>query len=199
MPKARHRRATWVPIRPRPMTRSRFPESCMPMNRLRFHSPDATEFHAWGTFRTRESIMARVCSVAARVFPVGALITTIPRRLAAARSMLSTPTPALATARSFFAAPSTSPSRGVPLRVSMPSASATASSSSSLERPSRTSTWSSFSFRSRLIPASDTVSVTSTFISVIPLPLSSSSRQLPKNRAEGPGRTSSRLRRCFRR
>ncbi len=151
-----------MPIRPSPTTRSLFPDSWRPTNLLRFHSPDVTELKAWGTLRTMESIIAMVCSVAARVLPVGAFITTTPRRLASARSMLSSPTPARAAALSLLAASRISASRGVPLRVIIPSTSATATRRSSRESPVRTSTLMSWSCLSISSPASEIVSVTRT-------------------------------------
>ena len=53
--------------------------------------------------RASESIIAIVCSVAARVLPSGALATMIPFRVAASTSMLSTPTPARPMNFIFFA------------------------------------------------------------------------------------------------
>ena len=47
-------------------------------------------------FRDRPSIRARVCSAVEMVLPPGVFITTMPCRVAASVSMLSTPTPARA-------------------------------------------------------------------------------------------------------
>ena len=48
---------------------------------------------AWATFRDRASISAMVCSAVETVLPPGVFITTMPWRVAAGTSMLSTPTP----------------------------------------------------------------------------------------------------------
>ena len=50
--------------------------------------------------RARAIISAMVCSAALTVLPPGVFMTTMPLRVAAATSMLSTPTPARAMARS---------------------------------------------------------------------------------------------------
>ena len=97
--KARARRATCVPIRPRPTTPSVLPRSSVPTNLPGVHSPWRRDCIAWGTLRARASRTAKVCSVAAKVEPPAELTTTIPRRVASSTSMLSTPTPARATTR----------------------------------------------------------------------------------------------------
>ena len=66
-----------------------------------------------------------VCSVAARVFPVGALTTRIPLLEASSISMLSTPTPALPITLSFFPLSISSFVTGVPLLVIIASNSGT--------------------------------------------------------------------------
>ena len=55
---------------------------------------------AWGIWRARDINMARVCSAVVTVFPAAAFMTTMPRRVAAPTSMLSTPVPARPTTRS---------------------------------------------------------------------------------------------------
>ena len=67
-----------------------------------------------------------VCSAVEIVFPPGVFITTIPRRVAAATSMLSTPTPARTIALSRDWPSRTSAVSCVPDRIAMPSASASA-------------------------------------------------------------------------
>ena len=59
-------------------------------------------------WRARDSIRAMVCSATAMVLLVGALTTTMPRRVAASRSMLSTPVPARPTTSNRVPAASTS-------------------------------------------------------------------------------------------
>ena len=51
-------------------------------------------------WRARAIIMATVCSAVEMVLPPGVFMTTMPRRVAAATSILSTPTPARTMARS---------------------------------------------------------------------------------------------------
>ena len=67
-----------------------------------------------------------VCSAVETVFPPGVFITTIPRRVAAGTSMLSTPTPARTIALSRDWPSSTSAVNCVPDRITIPSASASA-------------------------------------------------------------------------
>ena len=84
------------PARPDP-GRSRpasSPRAACPVNLFRSHLPAFRLSSALATFRARASIKAMVCSAVETVFPPGVFITTIPRRVAAATSMLSTPTPA---------------------------------------------------------------------------------------------------------
>ena len=70
------------------------PRSSSPVNWARFHSPRRSEASAAAIRRATPYSSASVCSAAAIVFPVGALTTTMPARVAASRSTLSTPTPA---------------------------------------------------------------------------------------------------------
>ena len=67
-----------------------------------------------------------VCSAVEIVFPPGVFITTIPRRVAAATSMLSTPTPARTIALSRGWPSRTSAVSCVPERITIPSASSSA-------------------------------------------------------------------------
>ena len=64
-----------------------------------------------------------MCSAVEIVLPPGVFITTIPRRLAAATSMLSTPTPARTIALSRDCPSRTSAVSCVPERIAIPSAS----------------------------------------------------------------------------
>ncbi|OPX70071.1 MAG: hypothetical protein A4E37_00184 [Methanoregulaceae archaeon PtaB.Bin056] len=118
IPIAWARFATSLPILPSPTIPSVFSFSSTPMNRERFHSFCLSEAFACGMLRARESIMAMVCSVAARVFPSGAFATMIPFRVAASISILSTPAPALPMNRRFFPASITREVTSVPLRTS---------------------------------------------------------------------------------
>ena len=86
-------------MRPSPITPSVFPVSCVPTNLFRSHFPAFIATSAVGICRASEVIKAIVCSAAETVFPPGVFITTMPLRVAAATSMLSTPTPARAMAR----------------------------------------------------------------------------------------------------
>ena len=91
-------------------------------------------------FRDMASIRAIVCSAVEMVLPPGVFITTMPSRVAAWVSMLSTPTPARAMARSRVLPCSTSAVIFTPLRQMAPSASSRALRRSSPFRPVRTST-----------------------------------------------------------
>ena len=90
---------------------------------------------ALATFRDSASIIAIVCSAVETVFPPGVFITTIPCRVAAGTSMLSTPTPARTITLSRGWSRSTSAVSWVPDRITIPSASA---------RPARSAGGSSF-------------------------------------------------------
>ena len=63
-----------------------------------------------------------MCSAVLTVLPPGVFITTMPWRVAAATSMLSTPTPARTIARSLPGFSSSSAGERVPLRMMTPSA-----------------------------------------------------------------------------
>ena len=91
---ARARTAMACPILPSPTIPSVRPRSSSPVNCARFHSPRRTDASAAAIRRATPYSSARVCSAAAMVLPVGALTTTIPARVAASRSTVSTPTPA---------------------------------------------------------------------------------------------------------
>ena len=65
-----------------------------PLERLALPSPAGTEACARGISRATASMSAMVCSAVETVLLRGELITTMPRCVAAATSMLSTPTPA---------------------------------------------------------------------------------------------------------
>ena len=80
MPNPCARFATASPTRPRPMTPSVLPSSCVPVNLVRSHLPDLRLSLALGTFRASDSSKAIVCSAVEIVFPPGVFITTIPRR-----------------------------------------------------------------------------------------------------------------------
>ena len=94
----------------------------MPVNLLRSHLPALRLSLALGTFRASDSISAIVCSAVEIVFPPGVFITTIPRRVAAATSMLSTPTPARTIALSRGWPSRISAVSCVPERITIPSA-----------------------------------------------------------------------------
>ena len=80
-----------------------------------------SEACAWGTLRASAVSSAIVCSAAVITFDCGALATTIPRRVAASTSTLSTPTPARPTARSRSARAIRSVVSLVAERIRMPS------------------------------------------------------------------------------
>src|SRR5262249_35633687 len=82
---------------------------------------------AGGTRRQRASERAMVCSAALTVLPPGVFMTTIPLRVAAATSMLSTPTPARAIALSWPGFSSSSAVMRVALRTTAASAARRAS------------------------------------------------------------------------
>ena len=90
--------ATAWPIRPRPTMPSVLPANCVPMNFLRSQRPSTRLWWAAAMFRTRPYIRASVCSAVEIVLPPGVFMTTMPCRVAALVSMLSTPTPARAMA-----------------------------------------------------------------------------------------------------
>jgi hypothetical protein len=71
--------------------------------------------------RQRASMSATACSAAATAFDSGAFATTIPRRVAAGMSTLSTPVPALPMTLSFVARSMRSGVSLVAERMRMPS------------------------------------------------------------------------------
>ena len=70
--------------------------------------------------RASASSSASVCSAAAMMFDCGALATTIPRRVAAATSTLSTPIPARPITRRFSARSISSAVSRVAERITIP-------------------------------------------------------------------------------
>ena len=92
-----------------------------PMSRCRFHFFCFSSKSPIEIFRDKASIMATVCSAAEIVFTSGVFITTIPLRVAAPISILSTPTPARPIIRSFFAILINFLSIDVPLLIIHPS------------------------------------------------------------------------------
>jgi hypothetical protein len=81
---------------------------------------------AAGSLRASASISPMVSSATATAFAPGVFITTMPRRVAASASMLSTPTPARPTTRSFGACSISASSTCTALRTTSASASARA-------------------------------------------------------------------------
>ena len=73
-------------------------------------------------WRARAISRVMVCSAVLTVLPPGVFMTTMPLRVAAATSMLSTPTPARTMARSLPGFSSSSAVMVVPLRTMTPSA-----------------------------------------------------------------------------
>ena len=88
------RSATRRPMRPRPTTPRVLPVTSMPPNLERSQAPSTRRACACATLRACARISAIVCSAADSELDSGALQTTIPRRVAAATSTLSTPVPA---------------------------------------------------------------------------------------------------------
>ena len=164
MPKPRARRATARPTRPKPTTPRVLPSSWVPVKALRSHFPDLRLSLATATLRARASISAMVCSAVETVLPPGVFMTTMPWRVAAGTSMLSTPTPArtMALSRAWFWR--TSAVNCVPDRTAIPSASFRAALSAGGSLASLVSTMTSipFSARSKASPSSASLSVTST-------------------------------------
>ena len=66
----------------------------MPPNFERSQRPCTRLAWAWGMLRAWDTIRAMACSAADRALDPAALQTTMPRRVAAATSTLSTPVPA---------------------------------------------------------------------------------------------------------
>ena len=79
-----------------------------------------------GSLRASASISPMVSSATATAFAPGVFITTMPRRVAASASMLSTPTPARPMTRSFGACSISASSTCTALRTTSASASASA-------------------------------------------------------------------------
>ena len=117
MPSALQRAATSRPIRPRPMTPIRLPSSSTPANDLRSQRSDFMAASACGMLRATAKSSPRVSSAVETMFPPGEFMTTMPRRVAASRSTLSTPTPGRPITLSFFAASRTSAVIWLPLRI----------------------------------------------------------------------------------
>jgi hypothetical protein len=140
IPNAAARVATFPPIRPSPTMPSVFPNSSVPISRLRSQTPSRSCCTADGVRRASESISANVCSVAAIVFAPGVFSTRIPASVAASTSIESTPAPARATTARRGPAASSSRSTRVSERTISPSASASSAISSARVRPIRAST-----------------------------------------------------------
>ena len=89
------RRATCWPIRPKPSTPSVFSAELDPAPlRALPAALDSSAACACGMLRASATSRPIVCSAAETMFDSGAFATTIPRRVAASTSTLSTPTPA---------------------------------------------------------------------------------------------------------
>src|SRR5262245_15975271 len=102
--------------------------------------------------------MVIVCSAVLTVLPPGVFMTTMPRRVAAATSMLSTPTPARTTARSLPGLSSNSAVTSVWLRTMTASAARTASCRAAPLRPLRSSS-SMPAWRSNSRPAASSLAL----------------------------------------
>ena len=131
--KERQRSITSRPIFPNPTIPSVLFRSSVPSSLWRFHSPFSSPLCPWGILRDKASIRATVCSAAEMVFTSGVFITTIPFRVAAVISILSTPTPALPITCRFCAELIMSTLTCVPLRMIQPSTSTAALCFSSSE------------------------------------------------------------------
>ena len=88
------RRATCWPIRPKPSTPSVLPSSSTPLQRERSQRPCFSAACACGMLRASATSNPIVCSAAETTVDSGAFATTMPCRVAASTSTLSTPTPA---------------------------------------------------------------------------------------------------------
>src|SRR5260221_1094178 len=154
MPNAFARCTTSCPMFPVPTTPRVLPASSRPAEYFFFsHLPPRVLCEASGIERGSESSSATVCSAPETLLPPGAFITTTPRRVAAARSMLSTPVPARPITRSFVAAASTSAVTLVALRTASASYWAITCSSSAAFMPGLKSTCAP-GMRSRMLFAS---------------------------------------------
>ena len=146
MPKARARCATAWPMRPKPTTPSVLSRSSAPIRLFFSQRCCFIAASAVATERASASISAIACSATLMLLPPGALVTTMPRALAASRSTLSTPEPARATILSAGAASMTSLVTLVALRTSRASASAMSLRRSAFGRPAFASTVKPFDF-----------------------------------------------------
>jgi hypothetical protein len=81
-------------MRPSPSTPNVLPASSIPVKRWRSQLPEVSAACACGTFRASARSSAIACSAAESTVDSAAFATTIPRRVAASTSTLSTPTPA---------------------------------------------------------------------------------------------------------
>ncbi len=106
---------------PIPTTPSVLPASSCPWNRFFSHLPALTLAVAAATWRESPRIMASASSATVTDDPPGVFITTTPRRVAAARSTLSTPTPARPITLSRGAFSRSRPVTFVALRTARPS------------------------------------------------------------------------------
>src|ERR1051325_8661833 len=131
------RRATSRPTRPRPTTPSVLPASWVPTSLARSHLPACRLASAAGMWRARAIKSVMVCSAVLTVLPPGVFMTTMPLRVAAATSMLSTPTPARTMARSLPGFSRSWAVTRVPERTIMPAAACSASKSAASFRPGR--------------------------------------------------------------
>src|SRR5918994_2173010 len=159
MPNASARWATSRPIRPRPMTPSVLSASSTPSHFERSQRPSVRAVWAWGMLRACASNSAIVCSAADSTLDCGALTTMTPRSVAASTSTLSSPMPARPTTTRSVPASSTARETCVAERMIRAAAPGITSTSSSADRPIRTSTtWPTS--RSRCSPPSAIFSVT---------------------------------------
>ena len=90
--------ATSPPMRPSPISPSVFPRTSAPDDDFS-QRPSRIAASNFGTWRTKASNSANVCSATLTELPPGVLMTRTPRLVASSRSMLSTPTPARPTTR----------------------------------------------------------------------------------------------------
>src|ERR1700733_6885068 len=88
------RSATMRPMLPIPTTPRVLPKTSAPVKLLRSHTPALRLALAAGILRAIAIIIEIACSAVVTLLPWGLFITTMPRRVAASRSTLSTPTPA---------------------------------------------------------------------------------------------------------
>ena len=106
---------------PQPISPSTLPATSTPTKRLFSHFPERVVRSASGIRRASASSMAMACSAAVMELPYGVFMTTMPRAVAAAMSMLSTPIPARPMTRSRGAAVSVAAVIRVAERTAMPS------------------------------------------------------------------------------